>query len=105
MATTVFANDNSICCKAGPGASYAASPDTCWTPPQPSPVPIPYPNTAYSTDLTNGTKTVFIEGTEAAKKDVSYFATSTGDEPATSSCGQGIATGVINGKAYFSAGR
>lgn len=101
MSSTVYANDRSICCKAGPGASYAASPDTCWTPPQPGPVPIPYPNTSYSTDLTNGTKTVFIEGTEVAKKDVSYFATSTGDEPATSSCGQGIATGVIKGKAYF----
>ncbi|MEZ4312549.1 MAG: PAAR-like domain-containing protein [Polyangiaceae bacterium] len=101
MASTVFANDNSICCKAGPGSSPAASPDTCWTPPQPSPVPIPYPNTAYSTDLTNGTKTVFIEGTEVARKDLSYFATSVGNEPATNACGQGIMTGVIKGKAYF----
>lgn len=97
----VYANSRSICCKAGDGASKAAFPDTCWTPPQPSPAPIPYANTAYASDLTNGTKTVFIQGSEIAKKDVSYFAKSTGDEPATSSCGQGIITGVIRGKAYF----
>jgi hypothetical protein len=97
----VYANDRSICCKAGEGASKAAFPDTCWTPPQPTPAPIPYPNTAFTSDLTNGSKTVFIQGSEVAKKDVSYFATSTGDEPATSSCGQGVLTGVIQGKAYF----
>ena len=97
----VYANDRSIACKAGDGASRAAFPDTCWTPPQPSPVPIPYPNTAYAKDLTNGIRTVVIQGTEVAKRDVSYFETSTGDEPATSSCGQGLLTGVIRGKAYF----
>ncbi|MEZ4302597.1 MAG: PAAR-like domain-containing protein [Polyangiaceae bacterium] len=97
----VYANDRSISCKAGIGSSRAAFPDPCWTPPQTSPVVVPYPNTAHTKDLTEGSKTVFIQGTEVAKKDVSYFATSVGDAPATNSCGQGVATGVILGKAYF----
>lgn len=101
MFHNVYANDRSICCKAGEGSSKAASPDTCWTPPQPSPVPIPYANSAFAKDLTNGTKTVSIQGSEVCKKDISFFATSTGNEPATPACGQGIVTGVIRGKAYF----
>lgn len=101
MFHNVFANNRSICCKAGDGASKAATPDVCWTPPQPSPPPIPYANTAYASALTNGTRTVSIQGSEVCKKDLSYFSTSVGNEPATSACGQGIATGVITGKAYF----
>lgn len=102
MSTNVYANARSIACKAGPGLSPAAFPDVCWTPPQPAPIPIPYPNTSFSVDLANGTRTVFIHGTEIARKDASFFATSTGDEGATPACGQGIITGVIKGKAYFS---
>jgi hypothetical protein len=44
---------------------------------------------------------VFIKGTAVALKDVSYFSTSTGDEPATEAFQKGVATNVIKGKAYF----
>ena len=97
----VYANGRSICSKSGTGKSAAAFPDVCWTPPQSTPVPIPYPNTAYASDLTNGTKTVFIQGAEVAKKDSSYFSTSTGDEAATQTCGKGLITAALKGKAYF----
>ncbi|WP_316679411.1 DUF4150 domain-containing protein, partial [Ralstonia chuxiongensis] len=62
---------------------------------------IPYPNTAFAKDITNGTATVFIHGKEVAIEDHSYFATSTGNEPATQAFNKGVATGVITGKAYF----
>src|SRR5579864_678090 len=103
MPTNVFANDREICSKAADGKSMAAFPDVCWSPPPPpiGPVPIPYPNTAYARDLTNGTKTVFICGTEVCKKDVSYLKTSTGDEPATFALPKGIVTHALKGKAYF----
>lgn len=103
MQTHVYANDREICSKAADGKSMAAFPDVCWSPPGPpaGPVPLPYPNTTFAADLTNGTKTVFICNTEVAQKDKSYFATSTGDEPATTAFAKGINTGALKGKAYF----
>jgi len=103
METHVYANDNEICSKAADGKSAAAAPDVCWSPPAPpaGPVTLPYPNTSFAKDLANGSATVFICGTPIALKDVSYLATSTGNEPATESFQQGLATGVIKGKAYF----
>lgn len=104
MQTNVYANDREICSKAADGKSMAAFPDVCWSPPAPpaGPVQIPYPNTSFATDLTNGTKTVFICNTEVAQKDKSYFSTSTGDEPATFAFPKGTSTGALKGKAYFS---
>ncbi|MBI2899865.1 MAG: DUF4150 domain-containing protein [Planctomycetes bacterium] len=103
MANQVFANGREISCKAAAGQSAAAFPDTCWSPPPPiaGPVPVPYPNTAFSSDTSNGTRTVHITDKEVMIKDTSYFSTSTGDEPATNALGQGLVTGVIKGKAYF----
>lgn len=103
MGTNVYANDNEICCKAADGKSAAATPDVCMSPPSPpaGPVPIPYPNTAFASDLANGSTTVFIKSSPIALKDVSYFSTSTGDEPATEAFQKGVATSVIKGKAYF----
>jgi hypothetical protein len=103
MGTEVYANGKEICCKASDGKSAAAAPDVCMSPPSPpaGPVPIPYPNTAFASDLANGSTTVFIKGTAVALKDVSYFSTSTGDEPATEAFQKGVATNVIKGKAYF----
>jgi hypothetical protein len=99
----VFANDREIACKAAEGITSSAFPDVCWSPPEPSagPVPIPYPNTAYAKDTANGSTTVFISGKPIIKKDISYFKTSEGNEPATKKLGQGLVTGVITGKAYF----
>lgn len=103
MDTHVFVNGNEISCKAADGKSTAASPDVCWSPPGPAagPVPIPYANTAFVKDLANGSATVFVCGTPVALKDVSYFATSTGNEPATEQFQKGLATQVIKGKAYY----
>ena len=63
MANNVFANGREISCKAASGKSIAAFPDVCFTPPDkvpPTPpgVPIPYPNTAFSSDTTKGSKKV-----------------------------------------------
>ncbi len=100
MDTRVYINDREACSKASDGASTAAFPDPCWSPPVP-PVVIPYPNTAKASTLANGTTTVFVKGTMVAVEDHSFFATSTGDEPATQAYAKGVATGVIKGKAYF----
>lgn len=103
METNVFANENEICSQAADGVSSAAFPDPCWSPPPPSagPVLVSYPNTAFARDLANGSTTVFIRGTPVAKKDQSFLATSTGNEPATAALGMGKSSHVIKGKAYF----
>ncbi|HEX5746721.1 MAG TPA: PAAR-like domain-containing protein [Archangium sp.] len=103
MQTHVYANGREICSQAADGKSAAAFPDVCWSPPGPpaGPVPVPYPNTTFAKDLTDGTRTILICGTMVAQKDKSYFSTSTGNEPATSSYAKGLNTGVIKGKAYF----
>ncbi|MGB1010249.1 MAG: PAAR-like domain-containing protein, partial [Thiolinea sp.] len=68
MANEVFANAREISCKSGDGKSICEFPDVCMTPPvtglNPSGVPIPYPNTAFSKDTTNGTRTVKIDKKE-----------------------------------------
>ncbi len=104
MANDVFANGREISCKAADGKSVAAFPDVCFTPPEcpatPPGVPIPYPNTAFAKDTTNGSKTVKISGKEVMLKNVSYFKTSTGDEPGCAAK-KGVLTSVNKGKAYF----
>lgn len=105
MRTHVYANGDEIACKAAgsDGTSPAAFPDPCWSPPAPSagPVVVPYPNTCEATHITQGSVTVFICGEQVALEDSSYFSTSTGNEGATRSFGQGVASGTITGKAYF----
>lgn len=101
MANEVFANGLEIACKAGAGKSPACFPDVCFSPPSPSAgwIPVPYANTTYAKDTSNASKTVFISGKPIMKKDVSFFKTSTGNEPAAGPTG--IVTGVKKGKAYF----
>src|SRR5689334_15110124 len=91
MSNQVYANGREFSCKAADGKSVAAFPDVCLSPPSPpaGPVPIPYPNTAYASDTSNGSKTVLISDKEVMIKDSSYFKTSTGDEAATKSLGMG----------------
>lgn len=103
METHVYANDKEFCSQAADGISAAAFPDPCWSPPPPKagPIVLPYPNTAFARDLANGSSTVFVCGTPVAKKDVSFLATSTGDEPATYAFRKGTSSGTIKGKAYF----
>ncbi|MFC4158938.1 PAAR-like domain-containing protein [Chitinimonas lacunae] len=103
METHVYANSREIASKGANGRSLGAFPDPCWSPPSPSagPIILPYPNTALIRDLAKGSNTVFICGQMVALEDVSYFSRSTGNEPATRMLGQGVATHVITGRAYF----
>ena len=104
MGCDVYANSDEIACKAGDGKVIAAFPDVCLSPPSPpaGPVPVPYPDTSFSKDMQNGSKTVMIKGKEVMLKDQSFYKTSPlGDEAATNSLGAGVVTHVITGKTYF----
>ncbi|WP_321950767.1 DUF4150 domain-containing protein [Paraburkholderia bannensis] len=103
MKTGVYANNNEICCKAASGKTVLPPSDACWSPPAPSagPVVLPYPNTAFASSLENGSSTVFVAQTPVALRDVSDFASSTGNEPATEAFQKGVSTHVIKGKAVF----
>jgi hypothetical protein len=103
MGNEVYANGREVSCKAAAGKTIAAFPDVCLSPPSPpaGPVPIPYPNTAYASDTTKGSKTVQISGQEVMLKDQSTFKKSTGDEAATKSLGMGVVTHQITGEASF----
>ncbi len=104
MANNVFANNNEIACKAGAGKSICCFPDVCMTPPEnpatPPGVPIPYPNTAFASDTTDGSRTVMISDKEIMIKNKSYFKKSTGDE-AGCAAKKGVVTSVNSGKVYF----
>lgn len=100
----VFADGNEIACKAGGGKVIAAFPDVCLSPPSPpaGPIPVPYPDTSFSKDMKNGSKTVKISKKEVMLKDKSYYKSSPlGNEAATRSFGAGLITHVITGKTYF----
>lgn len=104
MGCEVYANGDEIACKAGDGKVITAFPDVCLSPPSPpaGPIPVPYPDTSFSKDMQNGSKTVMIKGKEVMLKDQSYYKTSPlGDEAATKALGQGVVTHVITGKTYF----
>lgn len=104
MGCEVYANGDEIACKAGDGKVIAAFPDVCLTPPPPpaGPIPVPYPDTSFSKDMQNGSKTVQIKGQEVMLKDSSFYKTSPlGDEAATNGQGAGVVTHVITGKTYF----
>jgi hypothetical protein len=104
MGCEVYANGDEIACKAGDGKVIAAFPDVCLSPPSPpaGPIPVPYPNTSFSKDMQNGSKTVTIKGKEVMLKDQSFYKTAPlGDEAATRGLGAGVITHVITGKTYF----
>lgn len=103
MSNEVYANNNEISCKAGAGKVIACFPDVCLSPPSPpaGPVPIPYPVSSFSSDATNGSKSVQINGQEIMLKDKSYFSKCTGDEAATKSLGMGVVSHNITGKVYY----
>lgn len=104
MSCEVFANDNEIACKAGANKVIAEFPDVCLSPPSPpaGPIPVPYPDTSFSKDMQQGSKTVLIKGKEVMLKDKSYYKSSPlGDEAATNGLGAGVVTHVITGKTYF----
>ena len=96
MGRNVFANDLEIACKVADGVSSCAFLTHAG---QESGAKVPYANTANAKDTENGSKTVLIGGKQIIKKDVSYFKTSTGNEPSSGRKGQW--TGVKKGKAFF----
>jgi Domain of unknown function (DUF4150) len=72
-------------------------PDVCKTPTPGGPIPIPYPNIAQSTDTSDGSTTVKMDGNPIMLKR-SVYSMSTGDE--AGSVG-GVISNVIKGKAQF----
>jgi len=104
MGSEVYANNNQIAGKAADSKVIAEFPDVCLSPPSPpaGPVPIPYPDSSFSKDMQNGSKTVQIGGQEVMLKDQSFYASSPlGDEAATNSFGANVITHKITGKTYF----
>ncbi|MDR2861081.1 MAG: DUF4150 domain-containing protein [Syntrophobacterales bacterium] len=95
--STVFANNQGIANKNSGDTVVSSTPDVCLTPVGGSFVPTPYINTADSSSLADGSKTVTIDGAMAAIEG-SCYKTSTGDEPGT---GGGIASGTVGDKAVF----
>ncbi len=104
MANEVYANGMEIACKAAAGKVIAAFPDVCMTPPEcpatPPGVPVPYPNTAFASDTTDGSKSVKISDKEIMLKNKSFFKTSTGDE-AGCATKKGLISSKNKGKVYF----
>jgi hypothetical protein len=104
MKDSVFANGNSVACKAGGVKVIAAFPDVCQSPPGPptGPIPVPYAASSFARDLRAGSKTVKIGGQPIALKNKSYFKSSPlGNEAATKSFGAGVASQQMAGKTYF----
>jgi DNA-binding protein H-NS len=101
MSHHVYANNNEICSKSASGTSNLAL-DVCHSPGAPMPgVPIPYMNTCKASDVTNGSRTVFIKDMEICLEDKSYFSTSYGDEPATQGLKKGSVSSSVQGKCRF----
>jgi len=82
----------------GSSGMVTCFPDVCKTPSPAGPIPIPYPNIAMSSDTSQGSKTVTVDGNPIMLKG-SVFSTSTGDE--AGSAGGGVASNTTKGKAEF----
>jgi uncharacterized Zn-binding protein involved in type VI secretion len=89
MPSTVFANAMGFSHPQSGGMS-TVFPDVCKTPSPGGPIPVPYPNLGQSSDTTNGSKTVKIQGCETMLKGSTYKQSS-GDEA-------GSVGGVVSGK-------
>jgi len=87
MPVTVNVNKISVAHQ-GSNGTFLSFPDVCKTPP--GPVPVPYPNIAQTSDLTDGTTTVKVDGNPVMTKKAK-IALSTGDEA-------GVALGVLSNK-------
>lgn len=104
MANEVYANGREISCKSGDGKVIAAMPDVCFTPPEnpatPPGVPVPYPISSFSSDDSEGTKNVLINGKEVMLRNISYFKKCVGDE-AGAAAKKGMITSSNMSKTYF----
>lgn len=93
---TVNVNNKTVV-HAGSGGMSTATPDTCKTPTPGGPQPMPYPNLAQSSDASQVTTSVKIDGNGVMVKD-STFAQSSGDEPGSA---MGIMSNKVKGPASF----
>ena len=98
MPVTINANGLSIIHKDSGGKASATLPDVCLTVVGPSVVPIPYTNSAKSSDLSGGSKTVTADGGNSIAIKGCSFSKSTGDAAGTN---KGIVSGTTQGKAEF----
>ena len=100
MALTVYAEGMGLFHK-GSGGQGIAPGDVCLSPPPPpaGPVPVPYVNSLSAADLSDGSKTVTIDGEPTALEDASSVSTSMGDEAGTQ--GGNVLTHKTKGKGYF----
>jgi len=96
MPATVKCNMRTVVHAASDGVA-TAFPDVCNTPSPAGPVPIPYPNVAMSSDTTQGSTQVKMDGKPIMLQG-SVFSKSTGDEAGSAG---GVVSGVIKGKAQF----
>ena len=98
MPVTINANGLSIIHKDSGGKASATLPDVCLTVVGPSVVPIPYTNSAKSSDLADGSKTVTADGGNSIAIKGCSFSKSSGDAAGTN---KGIVSGTTEGKAEF----
>lgn len=106
MPSNVYANGNSIACKASMDKVIIPPSDVCMSPPSPpaGPIPIPYPNVSFSKDTKSGSKKVKIGNKPVMLKNKSYYKSSPlGNEAATRSFGAGVVSHQITGKTFFAA--
>ncbi|MBK8232246.1 MAG: DUF4150 domain-containing protein [Candidatus Eisenbacteria bacterium] len=98
MPATVIVNFMTVVHASSTG-QIIAFPDVCLTPapPAPAPIPIPYPNIAMSSDTSEGSSTVKMDGNPIMLQDAK-FSMSTGDEAGSA---QGVVSHKIKGKAEF----
>ncbi len=98
MPVTINANGLSIIHEDSGGKASATLPDVCLTVVGPSVVPIPYTNSAKSSDLADGSKTVTADGGNSIAIKGCSFSKSSGDAAGTN---KGIVSGTTEGKAEF----
>ena len=98
MSVTVTVNSPMTIVHKDSGGIAPAFPDVCKTPSPAGPIPIPYPNIAKSSDASETSTSVKVDGNPIMLKDSSY-SMSTGDE--AGSAGGGVVSNCIKGKAQF----
>lgn len=97
MGSSVFANKQGVSSANSGATASNTAPDVCLTQIGNAVVPIPYPNTAKSSDLKDGSKTVKVDGATAAI-DGCCYSKSTGDEAGNK---KGIMSGTKGDKTEF----
>lgn len=102
MAHQVYANGKQVISRNSSSKAVALPPDVCFSPPTPPPtgVPVPWPNMGKSSDLKNGSTSVFIGRKPIMLRDISYFEVSSGDQGATKGLKKGLISQQVQGKIY-----